>query len=109
MAVEVKLTSVLQKITGTKVVHGEGATVSELLSDLDDKYPGFKNQIMQNGSLHRFVNIYLNDEDIRYLEQLNTRVKEGDTISILPALAGGSLRFTVPREQSTDGHRWTQM
>ena len=90
MAVEVKVTSVLQKITGTKVVQGEGGTVSELLSDLDGKYPGFKNQIMQNGSLHRFVNIYLNDEDIRYLEQLNTRVKEGDTISILPALAGGA-------------------
>ena len=52
-------------------------------------YPGFKQQIMQDGSLHRFVNIYLNDEDIRYLEQLNTRVKDGDTISILPALAGG--------------------
>ena len=45
---------------------------------------------MQDGLLHRFVNIYLNDEDIRYLDQLNTRLKDGDTISILPALAGGS-------------------
>ncbi len=89
MAVEVKVTSVLQKITGAKVVQGDGGTVSELLSDLDGKFPGFKNQIMQDGSLHRFVNIYLNDEDIRYLEQLNTKVKSGDTISILPALAGG--------------------
>jgi MoaD family protein len=90
MAVEVKVTSVLQKVTGAKVVEGKGGTVSELLSDLDGRYPGFKQQIMQNGSLHRFVNIYLNDEDIRYLEQLNTRVKDGDTISILPALAGGA-------------------
>jgi MoaD family protein len=89
MAVEVKVTSVLQKITGAKVVQGEGGTVGELLDDLDGKYPGFRNQIMQNGSLHRFVNIYLNDEDIRYLDQLNTRVREGDSVSILPALAGG--------------------
>lgn len=89
MAVDVKVTSVLQKITGAKVVQGEGSTVGELLSDLDGKYPGFKSQIMQDGNLHRFVNIYLNDEDIRYLDQLNTPVKDGDQISILPALAGG--------------------
>jgi len=90
MVIEVKVTSVLQKLTGAKVVQGEGGSISELLSDLDGKYPGFKNQIMQNGNLHRFVNIYLNDEDIRYLDQLNTRLKEGDSISILPALAGGA-------------------
>ncbi len=89
MAVEVKVTSVLQKVTGAKVVEGNGDTVGELLADLDRKYPGFKQQIMQDGSLHRFVNIYLNDEDIRYLDQLDTRVRDGDTISILPALAGG--------------------
>ncbi len=89
MTVEVKVTSVLQKVTGAKVVHGEGGTVGELLRDLDAKYPGFEQQIMQDGHLHRFVNIYLNDEDIRYLDQLDTRVKEGDSISILPALAGG--------------------
>ena len=90
MPIEVKVTSVLQKLTGAKVVQGDGGTITELLSDLDGKVPGFKNQIMQNGSLHRFVNIYLNDEDIRYLEQLNTPLKEGDSISILPALAGGN-------------------
>ncbi len=89
MAVDVKVTSVLQKVTGAKLVQGDGGTVGELLANLDGKYPGFKSQIMQDGSLHRFVNIYLNDEDIRYLDQLETRVKEGDTISILPALAGG--------------------
>jgi MoaD family protein len=100
MPVEVKVTSVLQKITGAKVVQGDGGTVGELLSDLDGKYPGFKNQIMQEGSLHRFVNIYLNDEDIRYLDQLNTRVKDGDSISILPALAGGEgSQFTVDSSQ----------
>ena len=89
MAVDVKVTSVLQKVTGAKMVQGDGGTVGELLANLDGKFPGFKSQIMQDGSLHRFVNIYLNDEDIRYLDQLNTRVKDGDTISILPALAGG--------------------
>ena len=89
MAVEVKVTSVLQKITGAKVVEGQGGTVKELLNDLDVRYPGFRNQIMQDGNLHRFVNIYLNDEDIRYLDQLNTQLKEGDSLSILPALAGG--------------------
>jgi molybdopterin converting factor small subunit len=72
-----------------KVVHGEGSTVGELLTDLDGKYPGFRKQIMQDGNLHRFVNIYLNDEDIRYMQQLDTRVKDGDSVSILPALAGG--------------------
>jgi MoaD family protein len=90
MAVEVKVTSVLQKLTGAKVVQGSGGTVAELLTDLDGKYPGFRSQIMQDGALHRFVNIYLNDEDIRYLNQLETPVKDGDSVSILPALAGGS-------------------
>jgi MoaD family protein len=89
MAVEVKVTSVLQKLTGAKVVQGAGSTVGELIADLDGRYPGFRDQIMRNGALHRFVNIYLNDEDIRYLDQLNTRVADGDSISILPALAGG--------------------
>ena len=89
MPVEVKVTSVLQKITGAKVVEGEGGTVGELLANLDGKYPGFRKQIMQDANLHRFVNIYLNDEDIRYLGQLDTPVKEGDSVSILPALAGG--------------------
>ena len=87
--VEVKVTSVLQKVTGAKVVEGHGGTVAELISDLDEKYPGFKRQIMEDDHLHRFVNIYLNDEDIRYLDQLDTRLKEGDSIAILPALAGG--------------------
>ena len=89
MAVDVTLTSVLQKLTGAKTVKAEGGTVAELLADLEGKYPGFRNQIMQDGSLHRFVNIYLNDEDIRYLDKLDTPLKAGDSIAILPALAGG--------------------
>ena len=87
--VEVTVTAVLQKVTGKKVVEAHGSNVRELIADLDGRYPGFKQQIMQNGALHRFVNIYLNDEDIRYIGQLDTPVKEGDSVSILPALAGG--------------------
>ena len=90
MSIEVKVTSVLQRVTGAKSVEGDGQTVAELLEDLNARFPGFKQQITtEDGSLHRFVNIYINDEDIRYLQQLDTPVKEGDVLSILPALAGG--------------------
>ena len=90
MTVEVKVTANLQKMVGGKrSVQAEGASVRELLDDLDGRYPGFKKQIVTDGQIHRFVNIYLNDEDIRFLDKLDTPLKEGDTLSILPALAGG--------------------
>ena len=90
MTVEVKVTANLQKIVGGKrSVQAEGASVLELLDDLESRYPGFKGQIVTDGQIHRFVNIYLNDEDIRFLDKLDTPLKEGDTLSILPALAGG--------------------
>ena len=91
MAVEVRVTTVLQKLTGgQKSVSADGATVDELLRNLDADYPGFLQQVQgDDGQLHRFVNIYLNDEDIRYLGRLETPVKQGDVVSILPALAGG--------------------
>jgi MoaD family protein len=92
LSVEIKVTSVLQRAVGAKSVQGEGATVAELLADLDERYPGFKSQITaDDGALHRFVNIYINDEDIRFLKQLDTPVNDGDVLSILPALAGGSI------------------
>ena len=92
MTVEVRVTSVLQKVTGgAKSVQADGGTVGDLLQNLDQRYPGFLGQVMQeDGKLHRFVNIYLNDEDIRYLGQLDTPVSSGDVVSILPALAGGA-------------------
>jgi MoaD family protein len=92
MTVEVRVTSVLQKVTGgAKSVQADGGTVGDLLQNLDQRYPGFLGQVMQeDGKLHRFVNIYLNDEDIRYLGQLDTPVANGDVVSILPALAGGA-------------------
>lgn len=91
MSVEVRVTAVLQQVVGgAKTVQAEGGTVGELLDNLDNRYPGFKTQVMnEDGQLHRFVNIYKNDEDIRYLGQLNTAIDQGDVISILPALAGG--------------------
>jgi sulfur-carrier protein len=91
MSVEVRLPAVLQRLTdGRKAVQVEGETVGDLLRGLDQSYPGILGQVMQeDGKLHRFVNIYLNDEDIRYLGQLDTPVSSGDTVSILPALAGG--------------------
>ena len=91
MSVEVRVTSVLQKVVGAKAVQTSGGTVGEVLEQVNTLHPGFKAQITtEDGSLHRFVNIYINDEDIRYLQSLETPVKEGDVLSILPALAGGS-------------------
>jgi len=88
--VEVRVTSVLQRVVGAKTVETEGGTIAEVLAQVNAKHPGFKEQItMEDGSLHRFVNIYINDEDIRFLQQLDTPVKAGDVVSILPALAGG--------------------
>ena len=90
MAVEVRVTANLQKqVGGQRSVQGEGSTVRALLDDLDSHYPGFKDLLVTDGELHRYVNIYLNDEDIRFLDKLDTPLKEGDTLSILPALAGG--------------------
>ena len=92
MAVEVKLAANLQKLVGgQKSVSVEGSTVGEVLDDLESKHPGVKETIMADGEIHRFVNIYLNDEDIRFLKQLDTQLSEGDVLSVLPALAGGAV------------------
>ena len=92
MSVQVKLPTILRKhADGEPRVDADGATLRELLADLDARYPGItKNVVTPDGGLHRFVNVYVNDEDVRYLGSLETAVKEGDTVSILPAVAGGS-------------------
>jgi sulfur-carrier protein len=90
MAVEVRVTANMQKLLGgQKAVRAEGVTVAEVLADIDRQYPGFRDMVMTDGGLHRFVNVYLNDEDVRFLQQLDTKLKEGDVLSVLPALAGG--------------------
>ena len=89
--INVRLTAVLQKVTGgQKTVEASGSNVAQVFEDIDARFPGFKAQVYgADGKLHRFVNIYLNDEDIRYTGGLDTAVKAGDTLDVLPALAGG--------------------
>lgn len=91
MPVEVKIPTVFRKFTdGEPVVELDPGTIGELVDQLDRRYPGMKGQLLtEGGQLHRFVNVYVNDEDARYLDKLETRVAEGDTVSLLPSVAGG--------------------
>lgn len=91
MSVEVRVPTMLQRLVGgARTVQAEGKTVGEVLDDLERRYPGLKERVIgEDGEILRFVNIYLNDEDIRYLQKLNTPVADGDRLAILPALAGG--------------------
>ena len=93
MAVKVKLPTILRKHSdGVAVVEAEGGTLGEVLKDLESRHPGITHAILRNDgeSLHRFVNVYVNGEDVRYSGSLATTLSEGDTVSILPAVAGGS-------------------
>jgi sulfur-carrier protein len=91
VAVSVKIPTIFRDFVGGQaVVEGAGNTLKDLLQDLDRRYPGIKGSILaEDGSLHRFVNLYVNNEDVRFLGSLETSIKEGDTVSILPAVAGG--------------------
>ena len=93
MSVQIRVPTLLQPATkGERVVAGEGTTLGELLANLDARYPGFKDRVTsEDGGLHRFINVYKNDEDVRYLGKLDTPVQDGDVISILPAVAGGTV------------------
>jgi MoaD family protein len=92
MAVTVKLPTILRKhADGQARVAAEGSTLREILKDLESRYPGItKNVVTEDGGLHRFINVYVNDEDVRYLGSLETEVADGDTVSLLPAVAGGA-------------------
>ena len=87
----VNVTSVIEKLVGgQRSFESVGDSVKSLIENINEAYPGFSEQILEeDGELRRFVNIYLNDEDIRYLDGLNTELTDDDTVSILPALAGG--------------------
>lgn len=91
MPVEVRMPTILRKYTaGEKAVHGAGSTVREVIDDLEKQHPGVKGAVVtEGGDLHRFINMYVNDEDVRFLGSLETPVSDGDVISILPAVAGG--------------------
>ena len=92
MPVEVRIPTVFRKFTDQEsAVQVEPGTIGSLIGQLDERYPGFGKQLLTDeGDLHRFVNVYINDEDIRYLEKLDTKANEGDTVSLLPSVAGGS-------------------
>lgn len=91
MTVEVRVPSMLQKYTGgEKMVQVDSGSVGHLIGSLEAAYPGIGDQLMEDGQLRRFVNIYLNDEDIRFLDGMETELSDGDVLAILPALAGGA-------------------
>jgi molybdopterin synthase sulfur carrier subunit len=87
----IRIPTPMRKLTNEQeLVQAAGANIGELIDDLEKTYPGIKERLCdQNGNVRRFVNIFLNDEDIRFLEDKGTAVKEGDEISIVPAIAGG--------------------
>jgi molybdopterin synthase sulfur carrier subunit len=91
LSVEVRIPTVFRKFTaGESVVDVQPGTIADLIEELDEHYPGMKKQLLAGeGQLHRFVNVYVNDEDARYLNRLDTEVSEGDVVSLLPSVAGG--------------------
>ncbi len=91
MSVQVQVPTVLRKHTnGARIVETEGANVAALIESLEAHYPGMRGELLSDdGTVRQFVNIYVNDEDIRYLDRLNTTLADGDRVAILPAVAGG--------------------
>ena len=89
--IDVRIPTILRTYTGgEKSVQGEGDTLDALLADLDGKHPGLRGRLItENGALHRFVNVYVNDEDVRFTGARGTGLKDGDSVTILPAVAGG--------------------
>lgn len=91
MSIQVRIPTPLRKLTDEKeIVLVEGATIGAILTALNEAHPGLTERICdEQGAVRRFVNIFLNDEDIRFLQEKETPVKDGDEISIVPAIAGG--------------------
>ena len=90
MSVTVRIPTPLRTLTGGKdEVAAEGATVAELIEDLERRHPGLRDRILDEKGVRRFINLFLGDEDIRFLDGLGTAVKAGEALSIVPAIAGG--------------------
>ena len=91
MAISVRIPQPLRNLTANATaVQGEGASLAECITGLESSYPGMKERLLdENGELRRFVNIYVNGEDVRFMEGLTTPLKDGDEVSIVPAVAGG--------------------
>ncbi|RME66231.1 MAG: MoaD/ThiS family protein [Nitrospirae bacterium] len=90
MAVKVRIPTPLQRLTnGQELVEGPPGKLIDLIMALDKQYPGLAERVSENGKIRRFVNIYVNEEDVRFLQGEETEVKDGDEVSIVPAIAGG--------------------
>jgi molybdopterin converting factor small subunit len=90
MAVKVSIPTILRTHTGgEKSVEASGTTLANVIEDLESRHSGLKARLIKDGSLHRFVNVYVNDEDVRFAGGLDATVADGDTVTILPAVAGG--------------------
>ena len=90
MAIEVRIPTILRTYTdGEKSVSGEGANLSALIDDLEGNHPGLKDRLLDGADLRRFVNVYVNDEDVRFLGGLEAELSDGDQVVVLPAVAGG--------------------
>ena len=92
MAIEVRIPTILRTYTGgAKAVDADGATLTDLIANLDAGHPGLGERLLENGELRRFINVYVNDEDVRFEGGLAKELSDGDVVVILPAVAGGSL------------------
>ena len=91
MSIEVRIPTILRPYTkDQKSVEAAGSTLSAVIADLDANFAGLGERLLENGSLRRFINVYINDEDVRFLGGLEAPLKDGDSVTILPAVAGGS-------------------
>lgn len=90
MSIEVRIPTILRPYTKEqKSVNADGEKLSAVITNLDSQFPGIGERLLENGALRRFINIYINDEDVRFLGGLDAQVKAGDSVTILPAVAGG--------------------
>ncbi|WP_435768787.1 MoaD/ThiS family protein [Nocardioides sp. SYSU DS0651] len=97
MAIEVRIPTILRTYTGgEKAVTADGANLSALIDSLEGDHPGIKDRLVDNGDLRRFVNIYINDEDVRFIGSLDAELSDGDQVVILPAVAGGAGGRALP-------------
>lgn len=90
MPIEVRIPTILRPFTqDQKIVTASGSSLQTVIDNLDSNFPGISARLLENGALRRFINIYINDEDVRFLDGLQSAIKDGDSITILPAVAGG--------------------
>ena len=90
MAIEVRIPTILRTYTdGAKAVEANGSTLTALIDDLEGNHPGIRERLLDNGDLRRFVNVYINDEDVRFIGGLEAELADGDPVVVLPAVAGG--------------------